>query len=83
MGNSPSLFLANRILTNPSNRMPEFARVLVRWRRKRRLSQRTLALAIGMSRDTVRSWERRRRTPSLRSLLRLSKVLKVRLDQLV
>jgi len=63
--------------------MTRFPHALVRLRRKRRLSQETLALAIGVSVDSVQAWEHRRRMPSFRNLLRLTRVLRVRLDDLV
>ena len=54
----------------------------IRLRRKLGLSQSALAAAIGVSVSSVRAWEHGRRTPSLRSLLRISYVLGVRPNQL-
>jgi len=63
--------------------MTRFSKTLLRLRHERNLSQDSLALAIGVCAGSVRAWEHRRRMPSLRNLLRLSRVLKVPLDELV
>lgn len=55
----------------------------VRLRRKLGLSQSALAAAIGVSVSSVRAWEHGRRTPCLRSLLRISCALRIRPEQLV
>ncbi len=52
------------------------------YRKRLQMSQLKLAKKIGVARSTLASWEINRRDPDLNSLLKLSKLLQVSLDEL-
>ena len=61
----------------------ELARLLRRERTRRRLSLNLLAAQAGLSRQTVSFIEQQERTPTVDTLLRLTSVLGVRLEDLI
>jgi len=62
--------------------MTRFGEALKRLRKKIGLKQDDLARMIGVERSTVANWERGAKQPSLDTLLRLSEILGVSLDEL-
>jgi DNA-binding XRE family transcriptional regulator len=56
---------------------------LAQLRRKAGLSQEGLARKAGVGTDAVRKWERGKRTPSVRMLIKLAKTLNVTVNDLV
>jgi transcriptional regulator with XRE-family HTH domain len=60
-----------------------FGKILKRYRTERKLSQESLALECGLDRTFISSLERGLRQPSLKSLFKICKVLKVSPSQII
>lgn len=63
--------------------MKQLGETLKRLRQKSRLRQEDVATMVGVERSTVANWERGVKQPSLDTLLRLSEIFGVSLDELV
>ena len=61
----------------------EIARLLKEERLRRKLSLNLIALKAGLSRQTVSFIEQEERTPTLNTLLRLTDVLEIKLEDLI
>ena len=63
--------------------MSEFAKRLKEKREENKISQRALAGFIGVSHSSVSQWESEINIPTIESLIRLCKILKVSADYLL